>query len=83
MKADGTPGGVVQWAMPKTPKPQPPKLDKRLTKSAFMAELDDASAAAERGELIAHAAIVRWSKSLGTTRSLPRPTLKRAGRKAS
>jgi hypothetical protein len=69
--------------MRKTPKSASPKLDKRLTKAAFLAELAEASAAAERGDLIEHAAIVRWSKSLDGDRPLARPTLKRAGRKAS
>jgi hypothetical protein len=74
---------MVQYAMPRSPKEQPPKLDKRLSKSAFEAEVAEASAAAHRGELIPHAAIVRWSKSLETARPLAPPTLKRSGRKAS
>lgn len=69
--------------MPKTRKSTGPKLDKRLAMPEFMAELDEASAAARRGELIAHAAIVRWSKSQGTAHPLPRPVLRRKARKAS
>lgn len=69
--------------MRRIPKPKSPKLDKRLSKAEFAAEVAEASAAANRGELIPHGAIVRWSKSLETTRPLARPTLKRSGRKAS
>jgi len=69
--------------MAKTPKRPAPKLDKRLTMPQLMAELDEAEAAVRCGELIPHAEVVRWAKSLGTAKPLPRPTVRKRRLRAS